>query len=142
MIDWIKTFHVLFVIAWMAGLFYSPRILVHYVEGTSNGEDVRRLVIMADKLFRFSALMGFIAIVFGIWLWIVLANYDAIRGNWLFAKLALVGLLVAYQIQTMRYVSQIKRGEQLHTSLFFRIYNEAALLIALPILILVFVKPF
>ena len=34
MILWVKMFHILFVIAWMAGAFYSPRILVHYIEGS------------------------------------------------------------------------------------------------------------
>ena len=46
---WVKTAHILFVIAWVAGLFYLPRILVHYVEGKNAGEDTRRLVIMAEN---------------------------------------------------------------------------------------------
>ena len=54
----------------------------------------------------------------------------------------LVLLLFAYQWQTHRYISRMEAGDQLHTSLFFRIYNEAALLIVVPILILVVVKPF
>ena len=52
---WVKTFHILFVMAWMAGLFYLPRILVHYVEGKQAKEDVQRLIIMGQKLFRFSS---------------------------------------------------------------------------------------
>ncbi|MDH5737132.1 MAG: CopD family protein, partial [Gammaproteobacteria bacterium] len=62
---WIKVFHLLFVTAWMAGLFYLPRIYVHYVEGQQAGEDVRRLVTMADKLFRFSSIMAGLALGFG-----------------------------------------------------------------------------
>ena len=54
---WIKVAHVLFVIAWMAGLFYLPRIFVHHQEGLNAGEDVRRLVTMAKKLFGFSSVM-------------------------------------------------------------------------------------
>ena len=45
---WIKTFHILFVMAWMAGVFYLPRILVHYVEGKAADEDTRRLVTMGE----------------------------------------------------------------------------------------------
>ena len=67
---WIKTAHLLFVMAWLAGLFYLPRLFVHYVEGKSADEDVRRLVIMATKLVSFSFVMGSLACLFGLWLWL------------------------------------------------------------------------
>jgi putative membrane protein len=138
MILWVKTFHILFVMAWMAGVFYLPRILVHYVEGTTAGEDTRRLVTMAEKLFRFSCVMAVLAIIGGLILWL----YFGITGGWLHAKLAFVGLLMAYQFQTFRYIAKMKKHEQLKTSLFFRIFNEAALALVVPILILVVLKPF
>ena len=50
---WIKALHLIAVTAWLAGLFYLPRIFVHYAEGLAAGEDVRRLVIMARRLFGF-----------------------------------------------------------------------------------------
>ncbi len=135
---WIKTFHILFVIAWMAGVFYLPRILVHYVEGRDAGEDIRRLVIMAERLFRFSNVMAVLAIGTGLILWL---DFH-ITGGWMHAKIVLVGGLIAYQIQTYRYIARMKRDEALRTSLFFRIYNEGALILVLPILILVVLKPF
>jgi putative membrane protein len=135
---WVKTFHVLFVMAWMAGVFYLPRILVHYVEGKSSGEDTRRLVTMAEKLFRFSTVMAVLALVFGLVLWL----YYGITGNWLHLKILLVLLLIGYQGQTVRYIRRMKRDEQRHTSLFFRLFNEGALILVVPILILVIVKPF
>ena len=135
---WIKTAHILFVMAWMAGVFYLPRILVHYVVGKNAGEGTTRLVIMAGKLFRFSSLMGLFAMILGIWLWL---GYG-ITGNWLLVKLALVVLLIAYQIQSLRYINQMRRDEVIKSSLFFRIFNEAALVIVIPILIMVTVKPF
>jgi putative membrane protein len=135
---WIKTFHLLFVMAWMAGLFYLPRILVHYVEGRQANEDVKRLIIMGQKLFRFSSLMAIIALVLGTWLWL---GYG-FGGGWLHAKLGFVALLLAYHGQSYRYIQQMARDETIRTSLFFRIYNELALLIVTPILILVIVKPF
>ena len=135
---WIKTFHLLFVMAWMAGVFYLPRILVHYVEGKAASEDTRRLVTMAEKLLEFSTIMAALAITLGMILWL----YYDITGGWMHAKLILVGLLVAYQFQTFRYLSQMKRDEVLNTSLFFRLYNEGALIMVVPILILVELKPF
>jgi putative membrane protein len=135
---WIKTFHILFVMAWMAGVFYLPRILVHYVEGKAADEDTRRLVTMGEKLLKFSTMMAVLAIILGLLLWL----YYGVTGGWMYAKLLLVGLLVAYQLQTFRYLSQMKRDEVLNTSLFFRLYNEGALILVVPILILVELKPF
>ena len=135
---WVKTFHLLFVMAWMAGVFYLPRILVHYVDGKAAEEDTRRLVTMAEKLLKFSTMMATLAIALGLILWL----YYGITGGWMHAKLLLVGLLVAYQLQTFRYLSQMKRGEVINTSLFFRLYNEGALILVVPILILVELKPF
>ena len=57
-------------------------------------------------------------------------------------KLALVGLLIVYQIQCLRYIGQMRRDEVIKSSVFFRIFNESALMIVIPILIMVTVKPF
>ena len=138
MLLWVKTAHILFVIAWMAGVFYLPRILVHYVEGKSAGEDTRRLVIMAGKLLKFSSLMAVLAIIPGMILWL---GYD-ISGDWLSVKLVLVILLISYQFQCFRYLRQMVQDEIIHSSVFFRFFNESALIIVIPILIMVVVKPF
>lgn len=134
---WVKTFHILFVMAWMAGLFYLPRILVHYVEGRAEGEDTRRLVTMGQKLHRFSTVMAVLAIVPGLALWL----HYGISGKWMMWKLILVLALIGYQLQSWRYVQQMKRNEVINSGLFFRIYNESALIIVIPILIMVVVKP-
>ena len=117
---WFKTFHILFVMSWMAGIFYLPRILVHYVEGRAAGEDTRRLIIMADKLFRFSVVMAVITLVTGLVLWL----YYGIAGQWLYAKLFFIALLIAYQYQTLRYIGQMRHDQLDGSSLFFRIFNE------------------
>ncbi|MFT6437412.1 MAG: putative membrane protein [Candidatus Azotimanducaceae bacterium] len=135
---WVKTFHILFVMAWMAGLFYLPRIIIHYVEGKAEGESVHRLIIMAAKLFRFSSLMALLALGLGFWLWLGFG----FSGNWLIAKLGFVLLLIGYHFQSWRYVVAMQEDHTIHTSLFFRLYNEAALIIVIPILILVVLKPF
>lgn len=135
---WIKTFHILFVISWLAGLFYMPRIFVHYVEGSHAGEDVRRLVVMATRLFRFSSVMAALALGLGFWLWL---GYG-FQGTWLWVKLGLVGLLLCYHAQCFRYIQKMRAEKPIPTSLYFRIFNESALVIVVPILIMVVVKPF
>lgn len=136
--EWVKVAHLLFVMAWMAGVFYLPRILVHYVEGKQAGEDVSRLVIMARKLLRFSTVMAVLAIIPGLVLWM----YYGIYGQWLWAKLVFVVALIGYQHMSFRYVRKMEADEIIETSLFFRLYNESALLLVIPILIFVTVKPF
>lgn len=136
---WVKVFHILFVIAWMAGLFYLPRIMVHYREGLSAGEDVRRLVIMAGKLASFSTVMAVLATGFGTWLWL---GWWLDSGHWIWAKLALVALMIGYHVQCYRYIKLMRQGQLINTSLYFRVFNEAALLLLVPILVLVVVKPF
>lgn len=134
---WVKVFHILFVMAWMAGLFYLPRILVHYVEGRAAGEDVRRLVTMGEKLMRFSSIMAALAIILGLALWMGFG----FLGAWIWLKLALVVLLLGYHHQSMRYVRRMRDDQVIETSLFFRIYNESALIIVIPIIALVVIKP-
>jgi len=134
---WIKVFHLLFVIAWMAGVFYLPRILVHAVEGMAAQEDIRRLVIMASKLLKFSTVMMVLAIIPGLILWL----HFGITGAWLHWKLVFVAALGLYQYQSYRYVVSLKAQRVIRTSLFYRIYNEAALIVLVPILILVVFKP-
>ncbi len=123
--------------AWMAGLFYLPRILVHYVEGRAAGEDVRRLVTMGEKLMRFSSIMAALAIFLGLALWMGFG----FLGAWIWLKLGLVVLLLGYHHQSMRYVRRMREDQVIETSLFFRIYNESALIIVIPIIALVVLKP-
>jgi putative membrane protein len=135
---WIKALHLTFVIAWLAGLFYLPRIFVHYAEGQERGEDVRRLVIMGRKLFGFMTLMALIAVTFGLWLW--LGYHDS--GLWLMIKLLFVIGLIGYHIACRALLGRMLRGEPLPGSRALRLFNETALLFAVPIILLAVVKPF
>ncbi len=136
---WVKMFHILFVISWMAGIFYLPRIFVHYAEGQAAGEDVRRLVIMARKLFNFMTIIMIPAVATGLWLWLGWG----ISGGWLHAKLTLVLLLLGYHYWTLTQVRRMERDGQLsHDHVFYRWMNEIPLLLLVGILIMVVIKPF
>jgi len=133
-----KAAHILFVISWMAGIFYLPRIFVHYVEGSAAGEDVRRLQVMAKKLYHFASAMGVLAIASGLWLWLKVG----INGGWLHAKITLVALMVAYHISMRVYTKRLLSGGRLPGSTTLRWYNELPLLLLVGILWLVVLKPF
>jgi putative membrane protein len=133
-----KTLHLLMVISWMAGVFYLPRIYVHYVEGQNAGEDVRRLAVMARKLYHFTSMMAVFALASGLWLWLGFG----FAGGWLHAKLTMVVVLIGYHISMRVLLKRLQRGAPLPSSRALRWYNELPLLILLVILWLVVVKPF
>jgi putative membrane protein len=135
---WIKALHVLAVIAWLAGIFYLPRIFVHYAEGTAQGEDVRRLVVMARRLFGFMTIMGLLALALGLTLWF--GFHDS--GRWLMVKLVFVLGLIGYHIACRRLLTRVVRGSPLPSPLMLRLFNETALVLVVPIILLAVVKPF
>ena len=135
---WIKALHVMFIIAWLAGVFYLPRIFVHYAEGLAQGEDVRRLLVMARRLYGFMTMMAVLAMAFGLWLW--LGYHDV--GLWLSIKLVFVAGLIGYHGACRALLGRMRRGAPMPRPLALRLFNEAALLLVLPIVVLAVVKPF
>ncbi|KAK3596094.1 hypothetical protein CHS0354_027364 [Potamilus streckersoni] len=122
---------------WMSAIFYMPRILVHYSEGLSAGEDVRRLAIMGKKLYRFGTGLAVLGITSGSILWL----YYGIGGNWMNIKLGAVALLIGYHTFCIREFKRIARGGIPYSGKFYRIYNEISVLLLLLILIMVIMKP-
>lgn len=135
---YLKAFHLLAIISWMAGIFYLPRIFVHYVEGLKVGEDVRRLKVMARKLYGFTTIMAVFALGSGTALWLGFG----FGGGWLYAKLAMVALLVAFHLSMRVYTRRLQHEGPMPSSTALRWYNELPLLVLLPILYFVVLKPF
>ncbi|MCE4309184.1 CopD family protein, partial [Xanthomonas hortorum] len=92
---WIKTFHLLFVIAWMAAVFYLPRILVNLAEAGAEPAVRARLVLMGRRLYKFGHSMLGLALVLGAVLWQgyrVIPDFPTmVAGGWMHAKLLAVG---------------------------------------------------
>jgi putative membrane protein len=135
---WVKCLHLLGVFGWMTGLFYLPRIFVHFVEGRAAGEDVRRIVIMARRLHGFMSMLAIVALGAGLWLWLGYGD----TGRWLMVKLIFVVLLILYQGLLSMLLGRMRRGQSMPSGFALRLLNEGVLLIFVPILILAVVKPF
>jgi len=136
---WIKTFHLLFVISWFAGLFYLPRIYVNLAQVT-DAAVYAQLVGMAQRLFRFMTLLGALAILLGLWLFL---GYGLGQGQgWMHAKLVLVLLLLAYHHACWRLLKKFQAERNTYSQRFYRWFNEAPVLLLLLVLILVIVRPF
>jgi len=136
---WIKTLHIVFIVSWMSGLFYLPRIFVNLAQETP-GPTSERLLTMARKLYRFTTLLAIPAIVFGGWL--VVEMYGAKMPGWLHAKLGVVVLLVGYHHACGSLLKKFERGANKRGHVFYRWFNEVPVLMLLAIVILVVVKPF
>ena len=135
---YVKVFHVFFVTAWMAVLFYLPRILVHYAEGFRAGEDVRRVLKMGEKLHRFGVWLAIFAFGFGLALW----QAYGIGGIWMNIKFLVVLGMAGYQMFCGAELKRFAAGSEPRPPLFYRIYNEALLIPLLAVLFLVIFKPF
>jgi len=135
---WIKSLHIIFVVAWFAGLFYLPRLFVYHAPSTETVSN-ERFKVMERKLYRgIMTPCMVLTLAFGIWMWI---GYG-FTGNWLRAKLFLVGLLVGYHFWLGRCVRDFAADANRHSHKFYRWMNEIPLVFLAAIVILVVVKPF
>ena len=136
---WVKALHIVFVASWFAGLFYLPRIFVNMAMET-NPNTNERLLIMARKLYRFMTLLMIPALVLGLWLWLLYGIGQ--QSIWLYLKLVLVLLLVGYHHVCKRLLKKFEQGENTHSHIWYRWFNEIPVLGMLAVVILVVVKPF
>jgi putative membrane protein len=135
---WLKALHIIFVVAWFAGLFYLPRLFVYHAL-SSDIPSIERFKVMERKLYRGIMMPSMtLTIVFGVWMWL---GYG-FTGDWLRAKLALVGLLVGYHFWLGRLARDFAADANRHSHVFYRWINEIPLLFLIAIVILVVVKPF
>lgn len=140
---WVKSFHIVFVASWFAGLFYLPRIFVNLamVPADSTAERAR-LLLMARKLMRFTTLLAVPAVGLGLWLWIGYGIGWGPGNGWMHAKLLLVVLVLGYHHVCGRLLRKFEAGAPARSHVWFRWFNEAPVLMLVAIVILVVVKPF
>jgi len=144
---WVKSFHIVFVASWFAGLFYLPRILVNLAQipvdvPPESVKERERLLLMARKLLRFTTILSVPAILLGVWLWL---GYGIGRGpgnGWMHAKLAVVVLAVGYHHVCARLLGKFVQNRNTRSHVWFRWFNEIPVLLLVMTVVLVVVKPF
>lgn len=134
----VKTLHIVFVVAWMAAVFYLPRILVNLAEAGDVPPVRERLLLMGRRLYRFGHVMFGIAFVLGLALWL----HFHIGGGWLHAKLALVALLLAHFVVAGRMLKRSAGGRPLPSAGALRWFNEVPVVLLVMVVWLVLAKPF
>ena len=136
---WIKALHIVFIASWFAGLFYLPRIFVNLAMETDAAAN-QRLLLMAQKLYRFMTILMMPALALGLILWL----YYGIGKDsmWMHLKVALVFVLIGYHHVCKRILRQFERGENTQSHVWYRWFNEMPVLGMFAVVILVVVKPF
>ena len=140
---WVKSFHIVFVASWFAGLFYLPRIFVNLAMVPSDSvAEQARLLLMARKLMRFSTLLAVPAVLLGLWLWLGYGIGWGPGNGWMHAKLLVVALALGYHHACGVLLRRFEGGGPSRSHVWFRWFNEVPVLLLLTAVILVVVKPF
>ena len=138
---WVKAFHIIFMVAWFAGLFYLPRLFVNHA--MAEEEAVRqRLALMERKLYRFIGPWMLLTVVFGLWLMYEYAWAAYKHMLWLHIKLLLVAALVAYHFYCGKLLRDFAAGRNRHSHVWYRWFNELPVLVLFAAVILAVTKPF
>jgi putative membrane protein len=138
---YIKVFHVVAFMSWMAMLFYLPRLFVYHVEHKSSEEFGKIAQIQEEKLYRFIGLPAFWAtLISGILLLAI--NPALFKDGWIHVKLLVLLFLTAYSFSLNFYRKQLKEGTCKRSGKFFRAYNEVPTLLSILIVTCAVTKEF
>jgi putative membrane protein len=143
--DWIKAFHIIAVIAWMAGMLYLPRLFVYHCAAEKGSVQSETFKVMERRLLRGIINPAMIAaIALGLWLaWLGPdSHYGWFASGWLWAKIALVLALSAVHGLFGRWVKAFAADSNPHSQRFYRFINEVPTVLMIAIVILVVLKPF
>jgi putative membrane protein len=139
---WIKSFHIVFVASWFAGLFYLPRIYVNLAMVPADSHAEReRLLLMARKLMRFTTLLALPAVGFGLALWGVYRIGFGPGNGWMHAKWVVILLALGYHHACGTLLKKFEAGTMQRGHVWFRWFNEIPVVLLLIAVVLVVVKP-
>jgi len=137
---WLKAFHVIFMVAWFAGIFYLPRLFVNHAE-TDHVAVIERLKGMERRLLLFVTPFAFLTLFLGL---AIIFNYGSAwfsAAKWLHYKLVLVIILFIYHGYCFKLLKDFKEDRNSRSAKFYRIFNEVPVLILFAVIILAYVKP-
>jgi protoporphyrinogen IX oxidase len=139
---WTKAFHVIAMIAWMAGMFYLPRLYVYHCELVPGSAESERFKVMEQRLLRQIINPAMI----GTWLFgVMLALTPGVlswSAGWWHVKLAAVLLLSGFHGALSRWRRDFLEDRNRRPPRFYRITNEVPTLLVIVIVVMVIVRPF
>ena len=138
---WVKALHLIFMVAWFAGLFYLPRLFVNHAM-TDQASLHIQFGIMERKLYRFITPWMVLTLAFGAWLLFDYAWQAYAHTSWLKIKLSLIIILVGYHFYCGKLIRELAANPAYQTHIWFRWFNELPVFILFAVIILAVVKPF
>ena len=137
---WILTFHIMAMMSWMAMLFYQPRLYVYHTEHQKKAQFVEVVEIQEYKMYKYIGIPAMWATVLSGAAMIFLNPY--LLTDWMYAKLFVLVLLIAYTYSLGYYMNQLKQGIYTNSGNFFRAYTEVPTILSLLIVGYVITKTF
>ncbi len=136
---WVKAFHVIAVIAWMAGIFYLPRLFVYHADAEPGSDKSETFKVMERRLYNAIMTPAMVAV----WLaGIVLATSAHLWSeHWLVAKLVFVILMSAFHVWLGRRLREFAEDRNTRSARVYRLANELPTLLVIVIVVLVIVRP-
>ncbi len=138
MYNWIKAFHIVFVVTWFAGLFYLPRLFIYHRDA-SDAVSRARFVTMERRLLGITHIGASLTLAFGIAL--VMQAPAFLQQPWLHAKFGLVLALLGYDGWCVKLTRDFRHGRPVPGTRWLRWFNEIPALLLIGIVCLVVVKP-
>jgi protoporphyrinogen IX oxidase len=137
---WIKALHVIAIIAWMAGMFYLPRLFVYHAGVPAGGAQSELFKTMERKLLRIIMIPAMLLA----WATGLTLAFEAgfFHTGWFHAKLLAVVLMTGVHFYNGRLVVEFAEDRNARDPKFYRFYNEVPTVLMMAIVILVIVKPF
>lgn len=139
---WVKSLHIISVIAWMAGMFYLPRLFVYHADAEIGSDKSETFKIMERRLLR--GIINPAMIMTFLFGGLLLLTPGIIHWGdiWIWMKLALVFLMSSYHGYLSRWRRQFEADDNQHPAKFYRWANEIPTALMVLIVIVVVVKPF
>ena len=140
MYRWLLAFHIIAIIAWMAGMLYLPRLFVYHCDAEPGSRQSETFKVMERRLLKAIINPAMVASwALGLWLaW----SGGWYASGWLQAKVVLVLLMSGLHGFLARWVREFAADQNRHSVRFYRIINEVPTILLIGIVILAVVKPF
>jgi len=137
---WLKAFHVIFMVAWFAGIFYLPRLFVNHAE-TQSKEVSEQLKGMERRLLLFVTPFALFTLILGVAIIMAYGSAWFVAATWLHIKLTLVIILFIYHGYCFKLLKTFQQDKNTRSGKFYRIFNEVPVLILFAVIILAYIKP-
>jgi protoporphyrinogen IX oxidase len=139
---WVKALHTMAIIAWMAGLFYLPRLYIYHHQVPAGGPEHERFVVMERRLLKAIMNPAMIAAwVFGLVL-VLTPGVVSWSSGWWHAKLLAVVLMTAFHMMLAKARRGFEAGARPGGNIYWRVMNEVPTVLMIVIVVMVIVKPF